>query len=284
MRRAWWIGVLALWCSMPSSILAQWTEPPGSGWLNVALIHHDTRRTFDASGRVASLFNEDGRSITTSLYLTGVYGVVHGIDVWVQWPVHRLQFDDVVEQRRSVGSGDPRFHVRLGPTLFGWKPRPIALRSGVKLAVGDFPIDAEVVPLTEGQVDVETLLELGHTFGSQALYINGWIGYRWRFLNAAANRTPGDEWFVYANLGGAWRRVQWRIATEGLRGRAPLFDFSGLTLAVPSDRRRFWQIQPGLGWRLGSGVAEASVRIPLQGQNLPAGPAFMLSYFMRWAR
>ncbi len=274
-------GLLAV-LLLPSLARGQWVQAPGTGWIDLSLAHHATDTRFDENGTIEPLFNKDSRSVTTSAFLTGALGLVRGIDVWAQLPVHRLQFDDAVRERTSTGLGDPRVFVRIGPELFGidQSPVPVALRGGVKLSVGDFPVDAEIIPLTEGQRDWELLLELGHSFHPLPVYAMGWIGYRWRTTNTAIRRKPGDERLIYAAVGGTWRQFTWEFAVDGLFGRPPTRTLpSGVELALENDTRELLQLLPTIGWRAGPGTIELGGRLPVHGQNLPAGPALTLGYF-----
>lgn len=275
--RALLVTLLLSTSAVPS--YGQWTEAPGTGWFQANLYHHDTRRVFDAEGNAERIF-ADGHAVTTSLYLSAAVGVVRGVDVWAQLPLHRLVFDDAAGRRLRTGLGDPRVYLRAGPSLFGWHgPVPIALRAGVKLPGGDFPVDAEVVPLGEGQRDWELLLEAGHAFGKRPLYVMGWLGYRWREANRTAARAPGDERFAFAATGGRLMgNFAWKLAMEGWLGRTPRFQ----GVAVPSARRAMLHVTPHLGWRLGPGVLETGTRLPLAGRNVPAGPAFSIGYFFTW--
>ena len=260
----------------------QWVEPPGHGWAQLSVYHHDTRTRFDATGRRDSLFNAEGRAVTTSAVLTAAVGLVRGVDAWLQVPYHRLAFDDVAADRRSVGFGDPRLQVRVGPAVFG-RRFPVAVRGGVKLALGRFNRDAEIIPLSEGQRDYEVLVEIGHSFYPRPLYALAWAGYRWRGWNDEIDRKPGDERLGYVAAGGQVRGVVWKLAAEGLWGRPPRRRLPGgpeLTLAL--DRRRLIHLLPSLGCRLGPGVIEVGGRIPVAGRNMPAGAALVVGYFGRF--
>jgi hypothetical protein len=279
------IGLLAALLAPPLA-RGQWVEAPGTGWVDLSLSHHATGTRFDENANTEPLFNEDSRSVTTSAFLTGALGLVRGIDVWAQVPFHRLQFDDAVRERTSTGLGDPRVFVRAGPELFGFDsfPVPVALRGGVKFSVGDFPVDAEIIPLTEGQRDWEVLLELGHSFHPLPVYAMGWIGYRWRETNTEINRKPGDERLFFAAVGGQWRQLTWEMAVDGLFGRPPTRTLaSGVELSLQNDTRELVQLLPTVGWRVGPGVLEVGGRLPVHGQNLPAGPALTLGYFMTFS-
>ena len=95
------------------------------------MFHLDTNDRFDELGVRKALFNEGGRSVTTSFYLTAAYGLYRGLDMWVELPMHRLAYDDIAAKRRSTGIGDPRIFVRMSPALLGWSEAlPIALRGG----------------------------------------------------------------------------------------------------------------------------------------------------------
>ncbi len=262
---------------------AQWIEPPGRGWVQLSLYHHDTRNRFDPSRSVVPLFNEGGRALTTSLFATAVAGVYRGADVWLQVPYHRLAFNDVAAERRSTGLGDPRLHGRIGPALFGLPAVPVALRGGVKFPLGRFTRDAEVIPLSEGQYDVEVMLEAGRSFYPTPLYVMGWAGYRWRAFNREIDRKPGDERFAYAAVGGRLRSFDWKLAVEGLWGLAPRRRLpSGLEIPLALDRRELVQLLPSVGYGVGPGTLELGGRFPVAGRNLPAGPAFFAGYFARW--
>lgn len=268
----------------PRPGVGQWIEAPGHGWVQVSLYHHDTRDRFDPLGNVEPLFNEGGRSITTSLFLTGVVGLYRGVDVWAQIPVHRLEFNDVAATRQSFGPGDPLVHLRIGPELFGVRsPVPVAVRAGVKFPLGDFSVDSEIVPLTEGQRDWEVLVELGHSFYPAPLYAMGWVGYRWRETNHEIERKPGDERFGFFAIGGAYPLFSWKLAAEALYGERWI-SFTGVRIPLSRSERELVQVTPTVGWKVGPGGLEAGARIPVAGQNFPAGPALFLGYFMRWGR
>lgn len=264
---------------------AQWIEPPGTGWVQVRAIYHRTDTRFGPDGTIEPLFNEGSRSITTSVVATAALGLVPGLDAWAQLPVHRLQFNDVVRNRTSTGLGDPRFFLRIGPRALGLNPGlPVALRGGLKLPVGDFPIDVEVIPLTEGQRDWELLVELGHSFYPAPVYVMGWAGYRWRETNDAIARKPGDERLLHVAAGGAAGALRWKIAVDGLWGTPPLrrLASTGLEIELEQDTRRLVQLVPTVGGAVGPGTVELGARIPVDGQNLPAGPALTLGYFVNW--
>ena len=204
---------------------------------------------------------------------------MRGVDAWVQVPLHSFSFDDAAGSRDRTGLGDTRFYLRAGPSLLGISTIPIALRGGVKIPAAEFPVDAEVIPLTEGQTDWELYLEMGRSFHPAPLYASGWIGYRWRESKGTI-RDPGDERLAYLAVGGdIGTRFTWKLAGEGLWGGTPVLD----RVPVENARRRMIQLLPALGVRVGPGVLDAGARLPVDGRNLPSGPALVVGYFFDWS-
>lgn len=262
---------------------AQWIEAPGTGWVKLQVAHQDTRERFDENGTVEPYFNEDARSITTTVRFSAAVGLWRGLDAWVDVPYHRLAFNDAVRDRLTTGIADPRLYLRVGPSLFGvddW-PVAVALRGGVKFPVGDFRLSAEQISLSQGQRDWELLLEVGKSLHPWPVYLMGWAGYRWREANTEIGRKPGDERLLYVAAGGSLDRLSWKLALDGQFGRPPVRrDFGGIELE--RDRQTLVQVIPTLGWSVGPGAVEAGVQWPLHGRNLPAGPVFTLGYFLNW--
>jgi hypothetical protein len=257
------------------------TEEPGNGWVQLTLFHLNTRNQFDFEGTKREYFS-DGHLITTSIITTLVVGVVRGVDVWAQLPLHTLSFAEQTGERSSTGFGDPRFYVRLGPQAFGAAPGAlpvgVAIRAGVKFPGAALPVDQQIIPITEGQRDYELLLEVGKAFQPVPVYAMGWFGYRWREENGKIARDPGDERFAYLAVGTARGPVTLRVAMQGLWGSPSRL----LGLRVPSTRRRMLEILPTVGRRLGPGEVQLGARLPVAGRNLPAGAAFSFGYFLAW--
>jgi hypothetical protein len=270
------LAAIVLLITGPNPVHGQWTESPGHGWLQVSLFHQDTQRQFDSRGHVVQIFDE-GHAINTSLYLTGAVGLFRGLDTWIQVPYHRLQYIDVAGDRVRRGLGEPKVFLRISPQLFGVQPVPVALRGGIKFP-RELDVDAEIIPLGEGQRDWELMLELGHSFYPAPVYIQGWIGYRWRLINTRIDRKPGDEIFGFFAAGGSLGSFTWKFAVEGFRGKPPRI----FGLPIESDRREFFQLLPKIGWDIGPGTVELGAQIPLLGRQLPAGPSLTLGYFFTW--
>jgi hypothetical protein len=261
----------------PRPAEAQWLESFGQGWVDVRLYYHDTTREFGPESERRDFF-ADGHAVTSSVYLTAATGLIDGLDTWIQLPIHHLQFDDAGGEREQTGIGDLRLYLRADPSLVGLSTLPVALRGGIKIPGAEFPVDAEVIPLTEGQVDLELFLEVGHSFHPAPFYAMGWVGHRWRMAKGNI-RDPGDEVLAYVAVGGDLGSLfVWKIAAEGMWGGTPILE----RLPVENARRRMMQVFPTFGVRVGPGAIEFGGRVPFQGRNLPAGPALVIGYFFRW--
>lgn len=282
-RAAWVVaaiaGVVAGAAGAPGSVAAQWVEEPGAGWTALAVYRQDTRRHYGADGEARAFFAE-GRAVTTSSFLTVALGLAPGVDGWGQFSFHRLRYDDLLGDRMSTGFGDMRFWLRAAPLQWLGVELPVAVRAGAKLPAGDFDVNADVVPLGDGQRDWEVMIEAGHSFWPRSLYLSGWVGYRWREANPESLKDFGNELFYFLQAGGRIGPVGLKAAVDGWDGAA------GATegVAVPSFQRDLVQIQSFLGLAVGPGEVEVGARFALSGRNLPAGPALLVQYFARWGQ
>lgn len=292
-RVAGWIyaGVLAFapitvsaqaFCSAPHSspTLAQsgaiGTIVGGAGWVQLSLVGQRATESFDPLGDRRDFIGVS-RFDTRSAYLTGAYGVVEGLEVWGQLPVHRLTAFGSAGNSTGSGIGDVRAALRVSPTLFGLDV-PIALRAGVKLPGSDFPVDPRVLPLTEGQRDFEVSLESGWSGFDLPVYVVGWLGYRWRGPNEVAGFQPGDERFAHAAVGGRAGPVFFELGVDALWGLAPIEQ----GLRLEASARRLVQLLPTLGTEVGGGRLEVTSPIAVSGQNLPASIGVSVGYRRSW--
>lgn len=268
-------------CSAPHSspTLAQsgsiQTLPAGAGWVQLSGYGQNAQEFFNPEG-TRQPFLADSEFTTRSAFLTGAYGLIPGLELWTQVPIHRLRIDATSGISTSTGLGDLRFAARAGAGLVGLE-LPVAIRAGLKVPGSEFPVDATVVPLTEGQVDVELSLESGVSLGDLPVYVMAWIGVRWRGTNDDAERKPGNETFGHAAVGGLAGGLSWEVAVDGLVGGAPIAQ--GITL--DGEKRRLLQIFPTLGYGVGPGRLEVTGQIPVLGRNLPVASGISLGY--RWA-
>ena len=189
--------------------------------MHLAAFHTDTRTRFDFRGDEEPIF-ADGHAQNLSLFLTTAVGLGGGTDLWAEVPLHRLVFTDAIGRREKTGLGDPAFHLRWSPN--SWLPEalpPLAVRGGLRLPLGDFPVEAEVIPLGDGQRDWEFLLETGTSFHPRPVYAQLWLGHRWRERNETSQWKPGNEWFFLSAVGASHGPMGGKITLEGWRGGTP---------------------------------------------------------------
>ncbi len=252
------------------------TLPPGGGWVQLSFYRQRFEQFYNQNGERQD-FLSSGNFLTRSLFLTASVGVFEGLDVWAQMPVHNLGVETQNSSSSSSGVGDLRFSVRMTPELFGFEA-PVGLRFGSKFPAGAFPVDATVLPLTEGQRDFQVSLESGTTFDFLPVYVAGWAGYRWRQVSEVRFYDPGNETFAHLAVGGSAATLSWEIGADAYWGGAPVV--AGLPLE--RDARRMFQIVPTIGYSIGPGTVELSAQIPVTGRNLPSGTGFGLGYRTGW--
>ena len=269
-------------CSAPHSspTLAQSgsirTLPTGGGWIQLSAYGQRATESFNTNGD-RQPFLASSEFDTRSLYFTGAVGIRTGLELWAQIPLHSLDVESAGGDSRTSGLGDIRVAARLGSELIGLT-LPISLRLGAKIPGSEFPVDATVLPLTEGQLDWEISLESGHRLENRSVYVLGWAGYRWRRENEEAAREPGDELFASLAAGGAFGNLTWQVTGDLLWGGIPLAQ----GFPLPGDKRRLIQILPTIGVSVGPGQLEATGQVPIWGQNLPVGLGISLGYRMSW--
>jgi len=269
-------------CSAPHSspTLAQsgaiTTMPQGAGWLQFSAVASRATQSYGPFGGTLE-FAGASEFDTRSAYLTGSVGLVEGLELWGQLPVHRLEVDGPAGVSRSSGVGDVRAALRVSPILFGYE-WPVAVRAGIKLPGSDFPVDATELPLTEGQRDIDLSVESGWTSLDHSVYVVGWVGYRWRSENREVEYEPGDEFFAHVAVGGKAGSVHWELGVDALTGD----DLVEQGVRLPSARRRLVQLLPTVGKEMGLGRLEVTVPISLAGRNLPVSNGVSVGYRYTW--
>jgi len=272
-------ALVALQGFFPTPSAAQWPEGHGNWWAKVSAFHHRTTEQFRADGDRRPFLNDDARSVSSAVFLDILVGVTDRLDLWAQVPWFHLRFDDVSDDRTSQGIGDIRLSARHTLVRLAGGAVPISARYTAKVPVVDFPQDAEVIPVGEGQWDHEAWLEAGASFWPAPAYAVLWLGYRWRTLNEDTTRDPGDERLLLAEVGGS--------VTSSLGGKLVLDGVFGTNgsiqgLRVGSDARRIVYLQPALTWQATSSTAlEVGARYPLAGKNFPAGTQWTVGLFHR---
>jgi len=270
MHRTRSLTALAVLTLVSTPLAAQWTQGAfGKIWFKSALFWQKTDQEFSIDGERRTRIG-GGESNARAIFTDIIVGIRPDIDVWVQIPFFDFDFTDPAQNLQKTGFGDVRAWVRW--QFFGrGKSTPIALRVGAKAPIGDSPIDAQIIPLGEGQWDVEFIGEIGHSFWPAPIYAEVWLGYRARFENTTTRKDPGGEYLYLAEVGVQPTTHSLLKATfDGLFARA--LKSEGL---VTGNKRRIATLQFAGAWRVGPIWPEIGIRIPLSGREFPAGPQFV---------
>lgn len=247
-----------------------WVLPRGHTNIQVALLHQDTTERYFLNGeRIPYFF--DGHNRTSALYIDGRYGITDRLEGVAQVPFFHLRFDDLADDRTSSGLGD----VRLGLRYNLVKDSPVAtLEARVKFPTGTFVNDAEVVPVGEGQWDLDLAAEVAHSFWPRPFYLNGQVGYRFRGPNEESGIDFGDELFWLAEGGYTVNaRLGLKLVARGLHGQ------EGTSFDIPIEtlKRKAVYVEPGAVFRINpKWFLEFAVPFTVAGRNWPAGPVFTL--------
>ncbi|KPJ75445.1 MAG: hypothetical protein AMS19_13950 [Gemmatimonas sp. SG8_23] len=271
------VGLLA--AAVPAS--GQWPAGAGNFWGKVSFFHHQTTEQFRADGEKKPFINTGAESISQAIFLDLNVGVTDRLDLWLQAPYYDLEFNDAAGDRKSTGIGDVRLSARYNLFQLREGSLPVSARFTTKFPVNEFPIDAEIVPVGEGQFDFEAWLEGGLSLWPLPAYSVVWVGYRWRLENSKTTRKPGNELVFLAELGGT-------ELVGGLGGKVVLDGIFGEPGAIQGvqlgsvDEREILYLAPTLFYSLTpSTLLEVGVRIPLQGKNYPAGAPMQIGLFRR---
>ena len=263
-----------------SPLAAQWPAGKGKYWTKLSVFPQTATEQYRSSGEKRPFLAANAKARSSAVFIDALVGVTDRADVWIQVPYFNLDFNDDVDDRHSSGVGDVRLSARYN--LFGLRGGSVQVtgRFTTKIPVVDFPIDAEVIPVGEGQWDHEAWLEVGASFWPIPAYGVLWLGRRWRQINTETTRDPGDKFALLAEVGGT-------LAGVPIGGKIVLdaiFGSSGSVqgIKVSDDEREIIYLQPTLNYQLTpSFLVEGAARVPLRGQNVPAGPQFMIALFHR---
>lgn len=271
--------LLALVLCTPAAVGAQWPAGRGGYWAKVSVFRHQTTEQYRADGQRRPFLSSNAVSTSVAVFADVLVGVADRVDVWVQAPYFDLRFDDDGEDRRSTGVGDVRTAVRVNLLRLRGGSLPISVRLAAKAPIADLTVDAEVIPVGEGQWDYEAWLEGGISLWPLPAYSVVWVGYRWRTLNEVTTRRPGDEVVFLAEVGATrlLGGVGGKVIVDGLLGRAG--SVQGIRLG-DDDGRRILYVAPTATWAITSStLVEVAARIPLLGRNFPAGVPLQIGLF-----
>ena len=247
-----------------------WVLPRGRTSIQVALLHQDTTERYFLDGeRIPYFF--DGHNRTSALYVDGRHGITDRLEGVLQVPFFLLRFDDLSDDRRSSGLGD----VRAGLRYNFVKNSPVAtLDVRIKFPTGTFINDAEVVPVGEGQWDLDLAAEVGQSFWPRPFYVNGRVGYRFRGPNDESGIDFGDEVFWLVEGGYTINdRIGLKMVARGLHGK----EGTSFGISIQTLKREAVYLEPGLMIQASpSWFVELAVPFTVSGLNWPAGPVFTL--------
>ena len=273
--------VLVAGAVRPSAVEAQWPVGAGQYWGKLSFFHHQTTEQFRADGAKKPFINSNAESISQAIFLDWNVGLLDRLDLWLQVPYYDLEFNDDLADRQSDGIGDVRISARYNLFQLRNGSIPISARVTSKFPVNEFPIDAEIIPVGEGQFDFEAWLEGGISLWPLPAYSVIWLGYRWRFENTETTRKPGDELAFLVEVGGTeiLGGLGGKVVLDGIFGRPGRIQ--GIQLGEV-DEREILYLAPTLFYNItASTIIETAARIPLQGKNYPAGAPLQIGVFHR---
>jgi hypothetical protein len=284
--------LLTLGLLLPQLVLAgAWTLPKGHFWTKATFMHQSTNEeyvavggggrppdpsiTYEAGDRARYRFN--GSYSSKALFLDIFYGITDRVDVGIQVPFFRQQFQDAAlltgfgEPRRATGFSDIRGLVKLG-LLTGTTVS--SLKFGFKAPTGDFQNEDGLIPVGEGQWDLDLILQLGRSLWPIRAYANVDLGYRLRKKNEKIDRDPGDEWFFMGEVGYSPHKLMLlAVKVEGVRGKAA----TSFGIKTISDVKRVTYFSPTLAMGPFNNLnLEAALRISVNGRSFPAGRMLVL--------
>ena len=260
-------------------VSAQWPLGEGQFWGKLSWFHHETTEQFRSNGDKLPFINSSAESLSDALFLDAAVGLTSRLDVWLQVPYFDLHFNDAADQRHSSGVGDVRLSARYNIAQLKGGGFPVSVRVTTKFPVVDFPIDAEIIPVGEGQFDYEFWLESGLSLYPLPAYTVLWLGYRYRTLNEETTRRPGNEFTFLAEIGGTslLGGAGGKLVLDGVFGQPG--EIQKIQLG-PDDRRQILYVAPTMLYSFAdSTLLEVAVRIPLLGNNYPAGALLSVGLF-----
>ncbi len=296
MKRPLFLSLLCAGFLLPGELAAgAWTLPKGDLWSKIAYITQSTSEEYvnsagqgrppDPDVRYApgdrARYRFNGRYRSWAIFLDLHHGVTDRFDVGIQVPYFRQEFvDDALltgfgEPRKAVGFSDVRGFLKFRAIQ---EPLVGTLKLGVKAPTGEFLNEEGMIPVGEGQWDVDLIFQAGRSFWPFPAYANAEIGYRLRLKNDEIDRDPGDEWIFLGEAGyHPAKNVLLALKLEGIRGKRATV----LGLSNPSAIKRITYLAPTVAFGpVGNASVEFSLRFSLNGHNFPAGQMLIagLSY------
>ncbi|MBI4551962.1 MAG: hypothetical protein HY710_06840 [Candidatus Latescibacteria bacterium] len=286
-----WFWVIGLLLVPPVVAAGAWTLPKGQAWVKESVFYQSTDQQF-CTGNLAFCRAHDrapfnpftgGRSRALALFTDVAYGATDWLEIGVQVPFYSLEFRDRANptRPRTQKVGDIRLYAKYRVSTH---PVVTSVRVGVKTPTGGVNVDAEVVPVGEGQWDIEGIGEIGRSFSVLPGYANVAVGYRRRRTNTRFAHKPGDELTLLGELG--WQ-VTRRVTGKGMIDYLYSGHPRSLGFTFTRERRELLTVAPAvLVTPVHRLTVEGMVRLPVRGQDVPAGPQYSVgvSYTFDLAR
>lgn len=274
-------------CVSSDAWASAWTLKRGQLWTKVTMMAQSTNEEYVAvggSGREPDLsriyepgdrarYRENGQYDSRAVFFDVFYGITDRVDVGVQVPFFRQEFENVGFRPPTVASGfsDVRGFVKVNLMQ---RPFVGTLKLGVKAPTGKFENQDGIIPVGEGQWDFDVIAQVGRSFWPLPVYIHLDMGYRLRLKNSTIDRDPGDEWLFRAEAGyQPHTQLLFALKAEGIYGKAAtvfnlklLRDVKHVTYIAPT-----FVIEPYQGVML-----ETSLRLSAGGRNFPAGKMWVV--------
>ncbi|MBL4754207.1 MAG: transporter [Flavobacteriales bacterium] len=215
-----------------------------------------------------------GRLESYAGFLNLNYGITDKLEVLAQIPYYNISFIDEVDpnRARTKAVGDLVFGARYN---FFMKPFVYTLKINSKAPTGFFNKDAEVVPVGDGQWDIQVVNQFGKSLYPIKGYVNVDLGYKVRFAPnpETSNLDPGDEIHLNAEVGynvyaGLWAKM----GVAGFWGQEFTASFANSELQLSDSERRILYLTPGIYWEINPNWAfDLTIKYTLSGKNYPAG-------------
>ncbi|MFQ5601839.1 MAG: transporter [bacterium] len=264
-----------------------WTLKRNQLWVKSSVFFQKTHEQFysrntgcpfshkcDKSGQKVP-FPFDGESKFTAVFLDIGYGLTDRLELKVQVPFYDIQFTDLSNPERDGTNdiGDIRFGARY---RFITLPFVATFKVEAKAPTGFFNKEAEVIPIGDGQWDLELVGQFGRSLYPVTGYLNFDVGYRIRFEPdpQTSTRIPGNE-IIFRGEGGfnVMNNLLLKLAVSGLYSAK----FKDEDFTLPDSEREVLYLEPAVFWSVTPALAlEAGVQFSLSGKNYPAGEVFSL--------
>lgn len=265
-----------------------WTLKKGHLWIKSALLYQKTSDQYYSRNTPCPLgvnctegqrvdFPFDGESELTAVFVDVHYGLFDPLEIYLQVPFFDIQFTDLASPQRPGTSdiGDVRFGVKY---RFLATPLVASLSVQAKAPTGFLNKDAEIIPVGDGQWDLELIGQFGKSLWPVQSYLNLDLGYRIRFAPALETSSvePGNEFFFRGEAGyNVLENLVVKFALSGLYGD-PFKNHSFDTpFDIPESEREVLYVEPGISLQVVRGLAfETSVQVSVSGKNYLAGEVF----------